>query len=201
MSFHRLLALSGIIGAGRRRRQVRAPSCARKQEISVMQELMGRAERIARLLKERGETIAVAESSTGGLISAALLAMPGASAYFLGGAVVYTQVARRALLELPDIAALGMRASTEPYARLLAQTARQRFSASWALAESGATGPTGNRYGDPPGHSCIAVAGPSERAMTLETGSSDRVANMRAFGAAALDLLLDVLAREADKAS
>jgi nicotinamide-nucleotide amidase len=165
-----------------------------------MQELMARAERIAGLLKDRRETIAVAESSTGGLISAALLAMPGASAYFLGGAVVYTQVARRALLELPDIAALGMRASTEPYARLLAQTARQRFSASWALAESGATGPTGNRYGDAPGHSCIAVAGPSERAITLETGIADRVANMRAFGAAALDLFLDVLAGERAKA-
>ena len=104
-----------------------------------MQELLPRAEKVGRLLKERGETIVVAESSTGGLISAALLALPGASAYFLGGAVVYTQVARRVLVDLPDIAALGMRASTEPYARLLAQTARQRFGATWALAESGAT--------------------------------------------------------------
>ncbi len=159
-----------------------------------MQELIARAEKVARRLKDRGETIVVAESSTGGLVSAALLGLPGASAYFLGGAVVYTQVARRALLDLPDIAALGMRASTEPYARLLSQTSRQRFAASWALAESGATGPSGNRYGDAPGHSCIAVAGPTERSITLETGSADRVANMRAFGAAALDLLLDVLA-------
>jgi nicotinamide-nucleotide amidase len=163
-----------------------------------MQELMPRAETVGRLLKDRGETIVVAESSTGGLISAALLALPGASAYFLGAAVVYTQVARRALLDLPDISALGMRASTEPYARLLAQTARQRFSATWALAESGASGPTGNRYGDAAGHSCIAVAGTTERAITLETGSSDRVANMRAFSAAALDLLLAALAAEAD---
>jgi nicotinamide-nucleotide amidase len=159
-----------------------------------MQELISRAEKAGALLKQRGETIVVAESSTGGLISAALLALPGASAYFLGGAVVYTQVARRALVDLPDITALGMRASTEPYARLLAQTARQRFLASWALAESGATGPTGNRYGDAAGHSCIAVAGPIERAITLETGSSDRVANMNAFAAAALDLLIDALA-------
>jgi nicotinamide-nucleotide amidase len=162
-----------------------------------MQELIARAEKIAGLLKDRGETIVVAESSTGGLVSAALLAVPGASAYFLGGAVVYTQVARRALLELPDIAALGMRASTEAYARLLAQTARQRFAADWGLAESGATGPAGNRYGDRPGHSCIAVAGARERAITLETGSSDRVANMQAFSAAALDLLLEMLAAKA----
>jgi nicotinamide-nucleotide amidase len=163
-------------------------------QMAEMQDLIERAERAGALLKTRGETIVVAESSTGGLISAALLAMPGASAYFLGGAVVYTQVARRALVDLPDITALGMRASTEPYARLLAQTARQRFLASWALAESGATGPTGNRYGDAAGHSCIAIAGATERAITIETGSSDRVANMHAFAATALDLLLGVLA-------
>ena len=164
-----------------------------------MQTLILRAEQAGRLLKERSETIVVAESSTGGLISAALLAMPGASAYFLGGAVVYTQVARQALMDIGDLKALGMRASTEPYARLLAQTARQRFSATWALAESGATGPTGNRYGDAAGHCCLAIVGATktgavERAVTLETGSGDRVANMRAFSVAALDLLLGVLA-------
>ncbi len=164
-----------------------------------MQTLILRAEQAGRLLKERSETIVVAESSTGGLISAALLAMPGASAYFLGGAVVYTQVARQALMDIGDLRALGMRASTEPYARLLAQTARQRFSATWALAESGATGPTGNRYGDAAGHCCLAIVGATktgavERAITLETGSGDRVANMRAFSVAALDLLLEVLA-------
>jgi nicotinamide-nucleotide amidase len=161
-----------------------------------MQDLMARADKVSHLLKDRGETIAVAESSTGGLIAAALLALPGASAYFLGGAVVYTQVARRALLDLPDISTLGMRASTQPYARLLAQTARQRFSATWGVAESGATGPAGNRYGDPAGHSCIAVAGPTERAIMLETGSGDRLGNMHAFAAAALDLLLDALLAE-----
>ena len=152
-------------------------------------ELVERAERIAALLKARRETIAVAESSTGGLISAALLGVAGASSYFLGGAVVYTQTARRALLDIPDSAMAGVRASTEAYALLLARTARTRFAASWAVAETGATGPTGNRYGDAAGHSCLAVVGPSERALTLETGSGDRLANMRAFSAAALDLL------------
>jgi nicotinamide-nucleotide amidase len=160
-----------------------------------MQDLLPRAERISRLLKDRGESVVVAESSTGGLISAALLAMPGASAYFLGGAIVYTQAARKALMDLGDLSALGLRAATEPYARLLAQTARSRFSSTWALAESGATGPTGNRYGDAAGHCCLAVAGPAEGALTLETGSSDRVANMRTFSAAALDLLAKALAQ------
>ena len=154
-----------------------------------LQDLITRAERIAALLKERRETVAVAESSTGGLISAALLGVAGASSYFLGGAVVYTQAARRALLDIPDSAMAGIRASTEAYALLLARTAQTRFAASWAVAETGATGPTGNRYGDAAGHSCLAVVGTSERALTLEAGSSDRLANMRAFSAAALDLL------------
>jgi len=150
---------------------------------------MQRAERVGSLLKERRETVAVAESSTGGLIAASLLGVAGASAYFLGGAVVYTQTARRALLDIQDAAMAGIRASTEPYALLLGRTARTRFAATWAIAETGATGPTGNRYGDAAGHSCIAVVGTRERAMTLETGKSDRLANMHAFAAAALDFL------------
>ena len=130
-----------------------------------MQDLATRAERIAILLKGRRETIAVAESSTGGLISAALLGVAGASSYFVGGAVVYTQTARRALLDIPDSAMTGLRASTEAYALLLGRTARTRLGTAWALAETGATGPTGNRYGDAAGHSCIAVVGAGERAI------------------------------------
>jgi PncC family amidohydrolase len=160
-----------------------------------MQELVARAERIARLLKARKETVVIAESSTGGLISAALLSVPGASAYFLGGAVVYTKTARSEFYDITDETMNGMRASTEAYALLLANTARDRFGATWALGESGATGPAGNRYGDASGHCCLAVAGPTERAMTLETGVDDRYANMFAFAAAALDLLESALTK------
>ena len=156
-----------------------------------MQTLLPRAAEIGALLKERRQTIAVAEGSAGGLISAALLAVPGASAYFLGGAAVYTRFARSALLGLSDASLEGIRPSTEPYALLLARTVRERFGADWSLGESGAAGPTGNRYGDSPGHCCIGVtsAGGVEQAITLETGSPERVANMRAFAAAALELL------------
>jgi len=158
-----------------------------------MQSLLPLAERVGARLKARGETIAVAESSTGGLISAALLAVPGASAYFLGGAVVYTRQSREALLGIPPAALEGMRPATEAYARLLARTVRQKFSASWGIGETGATGPAGNRYGDPPGHACIAVAGTIERVITVETGDADRTANMRAFAKAALELLVEEL--------
>jgi nicotinamide-nucleotide amidase len=160
-----------------------------------MNDLLPLAERAGARLKRRNETITVAESSAGGLISAALLAVPGASAYFLGGAVVYTRLARAELLRVPEIALAGMRPSTEPYALLLARSARERLAATWALAETGATGPTGNRYGDAAGHACIALVGPVERAVTLETGRADRVANMRAFARAALELLIEGLER------
>ena len=158
-----------------------------------MQDLLPLAERIAERLKARKETVAVAESSSGGLISAALLAVPGASAYFLGGAVVYTAKARVMLMDLPREAVAGMRSASEPYAQLLARTARERFNATWGLSETGATGPTGNPYGDAAGHSCIALAGPLTQAITIETGDADRVANMRVFSRRALELLLNAL--------
>jgi nicotinamide-nucleotide amidase len=155
-----------------------------------MKDLMPIAERIAVLLKARKETVAVAESSAGGLISAALLTVPGASAYFLGGGVVYTRQARDNLMAISDRDMKGMRSSSEPYAQLLARTMQARFKANWGLSETGAAGPTGNRYGDQAGHSCMAYSGPSgEGAMTLETGSPDRAANMRIFAATALELL------------
>jgi PncC family amidohydrolase len=162
-----------------------------------MQELLPLAETVGAALKARGETIAIAESSTGGLISAALLAVGGASAYFRGGGVIYTLQARRGLLDIPEpMPAPAKRASTEPYAELLAATVRLRLDASWGLGETGAAGPTGNRYGDAAGHTCIAVAGPAARAITLETRNSDRVANMRVFALTALELLAAVLAEE-----
>jgi PncC family amidohydrolase len=158
-----------------------------------MKDLVAIAEQIAVKLVARKQTIAVAESSTGGLISASLLAVPGASAYFLGSAVVYTRDARRILAGIPDEAMKGIRSASEPYAKLLASQIRHRFSTDWGLSETGATGPTGNRYGDAAGHSCMAIAGPQQAVTTLETGSADRLANMHAFAATALNLLLQNL--------
>jgi PncC family amidohydrolase len=158
-----------------------------------MDRLTGPAELAAARLKARGETVAVAESSAGGLIAAVLLAVPGASAYFLGGAVVYTRHARRCLLGIPDAAMAGIRSASEPYAALLARTVREQHGATWGLAETGAAGPTGNAYGDAAGHSCIALDGPVARVLTIETASADRQANMQAFAAKALETLLDAI--------
>jgi len=158
-----------------------------------MKALLPLAETVAQRLIARHETVAIAESSTGGLVAASLLAVPGASAYFLGGAVIYTKSARAALLGIGDADMRGLRPATEAYALLLARRMRERLGAVWGLGETGATGPTGNRYGDPAGHTCIAVAGPIARALTLRTGSAERLANMDVFAEGALDLLDEVI--------
>jgi len=152
------------------------------------------AEKIAASLIARKQTIAIAESSTGGLVAATLLAVPGASAYFLGGAVVYAKSARVALLGIGESEMKGLRPATEDYSLLLARVVRVRHGATWGFGETGATGPSGNRYGDPAGHTCLAVAGPKERAITLRTGSADRLANMDAFAKRSLELLVEVIA-------
>ena len=159
------------------------------KERSDMPTLTEMSSSLGELLKSTGQTLAVSESAGGGLISATLVAVPGASAYYVGGVVVYTRIAQRGLLQVPDQAMEGIRASSEPYAILNAKTVRESLGTTWALSETGASGPTGNRYGDSAGHSCIAVAGPIERAITVETGDSDREANMWKFAAAALELL------------
>ena len=159
-----------------------------------MDELLKVAEQVAARLRQRGETVAVAESSAGGLIAAALLAVPNASAYFIGGIVLYTRQSWHALRDFEDGLLGGVRSATEAHALIRAKIARDRFGAHWGIGETGATGPTGNRYGDPAGHACLAVAGRTERARTLRTGASDRVANMHTFAAAALDLLNESLA-------
>lgn len=148
---------------------------------------------VGALLKERKHTIAVAESSAGGLINAALVAVPGASAYYIGGGVIYTPKGRAAIMGIAKEELEGMRAASEPYAKLLAQRVRAKLNTTWGLAETGASGPTGNRYGDAPGHACIAVAGPVEAVITVETGSAGREANMWEFARRAMALLEECL--------
>ncbi len=146
------------------------------------------ASAIGALLKEHKHTVSVAESSAGGLVSAALLSIPGASAYFSGGGVIYTRDARRELLNLPE-EVVTMRASTEEYAMIVARAVRGKIGTTWGLSETGASGPSGNRYGDDAGHVCVAVSGPVEKTLTLETGNESREENMWAFANTALGLL------------
>ena len=152
---------------------------------------------IGALLAARKETVSVAESSAGGLINASLVAVPGASTYYVGGVVIYNTPSTRGLLGIAAEEMRGIRSASEPFARLLALRVRERTGADWGIAETGASGPVGNRYGDAPGHSCIAVSGPVDAVITTETGSTDREANMHVFARTALDLLESSLRKAA----
>jgi nicotinamide-nucleotide amidase len=158
-------------------------------------ELLAAGVKCAVLLKDRGETVAVAEGSGGGLVSAALLAVPGASAYYLGGSVIYTRNALDGMLTGPVERPRKLRGASEPWAIHLARATRVHLRATWGIGEGGATGPSGNPYGDPPGHAWVAVSGPTETAQHVLTGDDDRLANMVAFSTAALELLAEELAR------
>lgn len=146
----------------------------------------------AEILVARRETLGISESSSGGLVAASLLSVPGASRFFLGASITYARPAARAFMGIERLPP-GMRSSTEPYAAFMADTVRERLGSIWGLAETGAAGPEGNGYGDPAGHTCMAVAGPRRTVTTLRTGQSDREANMIAFAEATLILLRDTL--------
>ena len=153
------------------------------------------AAQIAQALNARGQTLAIVESSAGGLINAAMVAVPGASAYYLGGCVIYTPKSRHGLLGIDELNMSGFRSASEPYASMIAERVRSKCGATWGLGETGASGPTGNRYGDAAGHACFAVRGPVDAVVTLETRSSDREANMHTFACHALELLLTCVER------
>ncbi len=162
-----------------------------------MERLTEAAARIGAVLKERGESICVAEGSCGGLVSASLVAVPGASNFYVAGGVFYTRPAFAEILGKDREALRGLRGSTEPFSLMLARLTREKFGTTWAIGESGASGPTGNRYGDAAGHAALAVAGPVEKSIVVETGLDDRQENMWLFSAAALKLFGEALAESA----
>ena len=155
-------------------------------------ELIDLASRASALLRERSDTISVAEGSAGGLVSATLLSVPGASAYYVGGAIVYTASANRALMAGAVEARRGMRGATEEFAAYLAESVAARLGTTWGLSEAGAAGPP-NPYGDPSGHAWLAIAGPTSATRHLLTGIETRSENMFAFATAAMQLLVETL--------
>jgi PncC family amidohydrolase len=163
----------------------------------MLEQTHEQALRIADLLRQRGEKVAVADGATGGLVAASLLTVPGALDFFVGGGVVYSFRARDVLFDLPREAYAGMRGASEDYALLQARAIRDNFGAQWGLAESGSVGGSSHPSGAPAGRSCAAVVGPGgfEFTRRTETGSDDRIANMEAFARAALETLEEALQR------
>ncbi|MXP46434.1 CinA family protein [Altererythrobacter luteolus] len=161
----------------------------------MLTETHPQALRIAGLLRERGEKIAVADGATGGLIAASLLTVPGALDFFVGGGVVYSFRARDVLFAQPREAYHGMRGASEEYALLQARSIRDNFGADWGIAESGSVGGSTHPTGAPAGRSCVAIVSPDAEFVSVsETGSNDRIANMEDFTRAALAALEKALA-------
>ncbi|MED5579301.1 MAG: CinA family protein [Nitrospinota bacterium] len=157
-------------------------------------DLFIQAGKIGEILKISGKTISVAETSAGGLISASLLSVPGASSYFIGGGVLYTYESRHKMLSVDENFFEGLRPSTEEYAIRLVQGVQKHLGSDYAIAESGASGPSGNRYGDSPGHCCIAVSSTEiSKSITIETGNENREENMKVFAKSALSLFHEIL--------
>ena len=148
---------------------------------------------VSEVLKARGETIAVAESTTGGLISARLLSMPGASAYFLGGVIIYSRLSRKVFLDTTAEKLHGVKPMSEEMAKFFAKEVKEKLEATWGIAELGLAGPTGSIYGYEAGNSVIAVSGPKDASVSINTGHNDRVLNMEEFTDCACQLLRDVL--------
>jgi nicotinamide-nucleotide amidase len=170
--------------------------CAKLFDV-LTPELIQSAQKVAPILRDRGETVAVAEGSAGGLVSAALLSVPGASAYFVGGTVIYTVAASRAWMAGAVDVPAGMRGATETFAGYLATSVRLKVGSTWGIGEAGAAGPA-NPYGDPAGHSWLAVDGPRSATRNILTGLDDRLDNMLAFTAAALQLFAEILEARSD---
>ena len=158
-----------------------------------MESLLPLAGKAAELLKARREMIAIGESSVGGLVSASLIAQPGASAFFLGSTVIYTREAGRVLRDRSTLKLEGLEPLTPEFAGAMADGFRRQMGSDWATSEMGAAGPAGSPYGPKPGTAVVAVSGPVSKARLVETGSADRIENMRLFGKAQLDLLLECL--------
>lgn len=151
------------------------------------------AQEIAKILMQRKETVSVAESTTGGLISAALLEVPGASAYYTGGSVVYTMASRKAFLDIDKGKVAGLKPLTTEMVGVFADAARAKLSATWGIAELGASGPSDSPYGHPAGSSVIGISGPVSAAIDIRTGSADRADNMAQFTLQGLQLFLETL--------
>ena len=159
-----------------------------------MSVLTSMAKEAAVRLRERGETIVVAETSTGGLISSALLALPGASAYYKAGSVLYTSESRKKLLGVTRQDVEEFAPMSEGMVMTFARKAQDQFDAIWAIAELGIAGPTDVPYGEA-GSSVIGIAGPNPISGLLETGSDDREHNMWRFTEHAFVLLCRALGR------
>ena len=141
------------------------------------------------LLRRRGETLAVAESCTGGLVSHLITTVPGSSAYHLGGVVAYANAVKRGLLNVPESTLLTHGAVSAETAEAMAKGVRLTLSADWGLATTGIAGPDGGTDEKPVGTAFVACAHGQDCRVVPVRFSVDRIPNQNRFAQAALNLL------------
>ena len=156
------------------------------------------AMRLAELLKARGLTIAVAETSAGGLVASKLLARPGASGFFRGGIVCYSAQAKRALL--PGLPEKLAPTATEKHALQLAIALRELLEVDYAIGESGVAGPSKNSRGIAPGVDAVAVAGPDGAYLTRMLFPDTELSAADAYGQAPKVPRADVMEKFSESA-
>ena len=133
-------------------------------------------QQVAGLLRDRGATVATAESCTGGLVAGRLTELAGASDYVLGGLVVYSNEAKTALAGVPAEVIERHGAVSDEVAALLADGARSRLGADYGIGVTGIAGPGGGSEEKPVGTVCFSVAGPGgriDRTIVLPGGRTD----------------------------
>ena len=155
------------------------------------EQLVGLAERLQAACLERGLTVAVAESCTGGLVADAITDVPGSSGYFLGGIVSYADSAKVALLDVPTEVLAAHGAVSAQIGRAMAEGARARFGADLAAAVTGVAGPDGGSEAKPVGLTYVAVAGSAGVDVRRFLWTGDRDANKGAGAEAVLELLIE----------
>jgi PncC family amidohydrolase len=148
---------------------------------------------VGQRLRERGWTIATAESSTGGLIAARLTDVSGSSAYMIGGIVAYADSTKQHMLGIPVSIFTDYGAVSEPVARQMAESARQLFQTNCALSVTGIAGPTGATATKPVGLHYVGLSTADGTWVRRYVWDGTRSQNRHAAADAAFILLLDYL--------
>ncbi|MCK5251879.1 MAG: CinA family protein [Thermoplasmata archaeon] len=154
---------------------------------------MSLEEEIGRLLTQREETLAIAESLTGGLVTSRITDVPGSSAYLVEGVVAYANEAKETRLGVQEATLIAHGAVSEPVAREMAEGIRRRADTTWGISTTGIAGPTGDTEEKPLGLVYVAVAGPQGTMVRRNVFPGDRLAVKQASAEAVLALLLESL--------
>ena len=157
--------------------------------------LTGLAERLQGICLGRRLTVATAESCTGGMIAAAITAIPGSSGYFAGAVVSYADAAKAALLGVPPAVIQSHGAVSAQVARAMAAGARERLGASLAVSVTGIAGPDGGTASKPVGLTYIGLADEAGTEVRRFNWLGDRAGNREESAAAALGWLIERASR------